>query len=141
VLTHTTLDDARGRYLKKDAPDLSRLRQSLCSAWYSSAAGITLNGGGLSNSAFASVLTEVGLQASRYDVENGRSKPFIAHQCAGTEEVLAALEKLKLRWPELQTELFLASSDHALDITRSSPLALRMVERTQRLQLHKLSRI
>lgn len=141
VLTHTTLDDARGRYLKKDAPDLSRLRQSLCSAWYSSAAGITLNGGGLSNSAFASVLTEVGLQASRYDVENGRSKPFIAHQCAGTEEVLAALKKLKLRWPELQPELFLASSDHVLDITRSSPLALRTVKRTQQLQLHKLSRI
>ncbi|HAJ03084.1 MAG TPA: hypothetical protein DCL55_07580, partial [Brevundimonas sp.] len=141
VLTHTTLNDERGRYLKKDAPDLSRLRQSLCSAWYSSAAGLTLNRDGLSNSGFAQLLTDVGLAASRYDVENGRSKPFIPHLCAGTEEVLAALKKLKLLWPELQTELFLASSEHALDITRSSPLALQTVKRTQRLQLHKLSNI
>lgn len=141
VLTHTTLNDERGRYLRKDAPAMARLRQSLCSAWYSSAAGLTLNLDGLSNSGFADALTQAGLTATRYDVENGRNKPFVPHQCAGTDEVLKALSKLQARWPELQTELFLAPSDHALDITRSNPLALRTVKRTQRLQLRKLSNI
>lgn len=141
VLTRTTLNDERGRYLKKESPDLSRLRQSLCSAWYSSAAGLTLNRDGLSNSGFAQLLTDVGLAASRYDVENGRSKPFMPHLCAGTDEVLEALSKLQARWPDLQAELFLASGDRALDLTRSSPEAVRAVKRTQRLQLHKLSNI
>lgn len=141
VLTHTTLGDERGRYLKKDAPDLARLRQSVCSAWYSSAAGLKLNQGGLTNSGFATVLTSAGLKASRYDVENGRGKPFVPHRCAATPASLAVLEKLKVQWPTLDTGLFLASGDAAMDLTRTRPEAMLTVARAQRLQLHKLSRI
>jgi hypothetical protein len=114
IFAQSALEGDGNRYLKKQDPDLKRLRQMLCAAWRKSAAGITRKFDGNTDASFADLLTSVGVPCKRSDVENAR-KPFLPHMCPATPAVIDALSKLKAIIPMLETDLFL-SGQQPIDI-------------------------
>lgn len=107
IFSQSALEEGGAAYLKKQAPDIKRLRQMLCIAWKRSAAGITRKFDGHSDASFADLLTSIGIPCKRTDVENAR-KPFLPHMCPPTSVVVDALERLKAIVPSLETDLFLS---------------------------------
>ena len=114
IFSQSALTGQDGKYLKKDSPDIRRLRQMLCIAWRKSAAGLTRKFDGHTSQSFADLLTSIGIPCKRSDVENAR-KPFVPHVCPATPVVITALNRLRNHIPSLETELFL-SSNTAIDI-------------------------
>lgn len=114
VFAQSALSAGGGQYLKKDSPDIKRLRQMLCIAWRKSAAGITRKFNGHTSESFADLLTSIGIPCKRSDVENAR-KPFVPHICPATPAVMTALDLLKIHVPSLEIDLFL-SANTAIDI-------------------------
>ena len=115
ALSQTTLKADQARYLKRQSPDLKRLRQSLCSAWRRSMAGLTWKQADISNAEFSEILTDAGIPCKRTDVENGAKKPFIPNICPATPDVLKALEKLKKRFPKLRRDVILNLDTEGVD--------------------------
>lgn len=116
LLSKTSLSRADSRYLKKLNPDISRLRQSLCSAWHISAAGL-IKGGSASD--FAAVLKAAGIPCKVTDVENGKKKPFEPHRSPETPPVVDALKLLQLAIPGLRSDVLLASRSNGIDILQA----------------------
>lgn len=123
IFSQSALESDGAKYLKKQEPDIKRLRQTLCIAWRRSAAGITRGFNGHSAATYAELLTSVGIPCKRSDVENAR-KPFMPHMCPATSAVIEALDGLKASIPSLETEMFL-SVQQPIDIlaaTNRQPL-------------------
>lgn len=97
----------KSTYLRRDQPDLKRLRLMLCSAWHHDKAGINRDKSGLSASKFAETLTSHGIPCKKTDVENGKRKPYEPHSTPNTEKVRACLDSLKTVFPGLKKEEFL----------------------------------
>lgn len=117
VESHSFLTKEHGKYLRKEDPDINRLRQLLCSAWKESKAGLTWRENGLSASGFASTLTDYAISCQKTDVENANKRPFVPHSCPPTIEVLARLEALKRPFPKLDVDLFLYRDRSANAVT------------------------
>jgi hypothetical protein len=107
VEIQTSLPDDKRKYLSRTDPDIRRLRKMLCSAWQHSEAGFTGADRQMSATSFASILTELGVRCSRADVENGKKKVFVEHDCPPTAAVKEALGKLKTFFPKLLPAKFL----------------------------------
>ena len=114
VFAQSALAANGDKYLKKDDPDIRRLRQMLCIAWRKSAAGIIRKFDRHTDASFAELLTSIGIPCKRSDVENAR-KPFVSNICPATPAVIAALDRLKAFIPMLETNLFL-SNNSSIDI-------------------------
>ena len=119
VLTRSCLGVVDSRYLKKDQPDINRLRQVLGSAWRHSDAGLVREKGGLTNAQFAEVLTNAGIPCSQTDVENGGRKAFEPHRCPPTPSVRRAIKKLRKSFPTIDTAMLLASAASAIDLSNA----------------------
>ena len=133
IFAQSALSAGGGQYLKKDSPDIKRLRQMLCIAWRKSAAGITRKFDGHTSQSFADLLTSIGIPCKRSDVENAR-KPFVPHICPATPAVMAALDLLKIHVPSLEVDLFL-SANTAIDILAATQEnnPYRSIEGTQKI--------
>lgn len=103
------IDSEAAKYMRKMDPDITRLRQSLCSAWHRKVGGFE-EAPKLTANQFASVLNGIGIQCKRTDVENGKKKEFIGKNCPATKRVIDALKGLKQHFPELQPSVFLIPS-------------------------------
>jgi len=98
-------------YLSLDNPDLVRLKQTLCRAWHQDALGLTKfvmvsidKQSKLVDTAerFAAVLSNCGIETSRYDVENAkRNKIFHTNACPPTKRCIDAVDKLRRFYPAL----------------------------------------
>lgn len=120
VEAHSFLTKEHGRYLKKNNPDIHRLRQLLCSARRESKAGLSRNIGGVSAQRFADLLIKHDIPCKRTDVENANKRPFVPHSCPPTIEVLARLAALKETIPDLDVDLFLYTDRSADAVTIKS---------------------
>ncbi|USQ95883.1 hypothetical protein [Caulobacter sp. RL271] len=129
VLSKTSLDADARRYLKRSDPDIKRLRQCLGSAWRNSKAGLVWQQGGISNSAFAEILSLAGVPARRSDVENDGKKPFKPHRCPPTPPVKAALAHFRKSFPALDVDSLLSISDEMIDLTGASSQSCAMIAR------------
>lgn len=107
----------RPRYVNKKDPDTRQLLRSLCSAWQHGKAGIDGRARGQKAPQFAKLLTEVGLECRRYDVENGSNKPFQLRRCPDTPRVRHLLERLRETFPALDEGELLASKVGVIDLT------------------------
>lgn len=116
-LVHSKLGVEReqSRYLHRKDPDIQRLRQQFCAAWRNSKAGLEYDPEWYSASVLASLLTARGLPAKRSDIQNAKKGAFIPHSCPRTDRVVECLEKLKIVFPRLDTELFLPSAGSLID--------------------------
>lgn len=97
----------KSTYLRKDQPDLKRLRLMLCSAWHSGAAGIEQKRSGMSAAQFAELLVSHGVPCKKTDVENGKKKPYEPYSTPNTEKVRNCLESLRAAFPRLDIDEFL----------------------------------
>lgn len=100
------LDPGKGKYLRKENPDVNRLRQSLCEAWQHSEAGMAKSPK-MTARQFAEILSSIGIPCKRSDVENGKKKPFQPNACPPTAKARTLLEQLKRYFPKLQKRRFL----------------------------------
>lgn len=107
-----------GTNIARKNPDLRRLRQTLCSAWKHSQAGLSWEDLPLSHQKFAEFLTSYGLPCKKTDVENGKKKPFEPHMCPPTEIVMSILNRLKRSIPSLDIEMIIYkdTSDDAIKL-------------------------
>ncbi len=119
VLSQTTLDHKSSRYLRREEPDLKRLRQALGSAWRQSEAGFQWRQYEINNEEFAFILSEAGIPCKRADVENAARIKFVPHSCPRTPDVLTALQKLTRQFPDLEIDLFLTRSETGIDLTNA----------------------
>jgi len=104
------------RYLRKDKPDVLRLRQSLCEAWQQSKAGLIKNPK-MTARQFAEILTSIGIPCERANVENGRKKEFQPNTCPPTERVKSLLVALKKHFPRIKRTDFLISMNSRDSVT------------------------
>lgn len=95
------------KWLKKEDPDTNRLRLMLCAAWSQGRAGIIRESLGWSNKKFADVLVSVGLKCNKFDVENGRKRPFVGGSVPPTGKVKSILQLLKKKVPTLDSRALL----------------------------------
>jgi hypothetical protein len=112
VLSKTSMSPDGRRYMsRKSAPDIKRLRMSLCAARRHGKAGLRRKIHGRTDAEFADILSEVGIPCKRTDVENTRLKdPFKPKSCPPTPDVLAALARLQSVIPSLELESFVAEA-------------------------------
>jgi hypothetical protein len=103
------IDPEAAKYMRRRDPDLTRLRQSLCSAWHRKIGGFEEVEKMTANQ-FAAILKSVGIQCTRADVENGKKKDFIPRNCPTTQRVKKAIKDLKRHFPRLKSSVFLISS-------------------------------
>lgn len=96
----------KAKYLRRENPDVHRLRQSLCEAWQHSMAGISKDPR-MTARQFAALLESKGIPCARADVENGKKKPFQPNACPPTDKVRGMLKRLKKDFPALKSSLFL----------------------------------
>lgn len=124
VLMKTGLGSEGAAWAKKKDPDINRLRQLLCSAWYAGRAGLNREASGPSAQQFADVLTAAGIPCKRTTVENGKRKRFDEiYRTPATPAVLAAIEVLKVTFPALDAEQLLADTSGAIDLMTAVPEA------------------
>ncbi len=116
VLSKSSLAKDETRYMRKSAPDINRLRQSLGAAWKHSKAGLKRDQGGYSNTNFAHVMQAAGIKCSRADVENDGRKPFKPKSCPPTPDVLNALNKVAEEFPNLEIDAFFPKLKHSIDL-------------------------
>lgn len=114
------VDRGVAKYLHKKDPDVQRLRQQFCSAWRLSAAGLTYDPRAFSAPNLASELTNLGIPTQKHHIQNGHKKAFIPYSSPGTLKVKALLKQLKIKFPELQIEMFIPSEKEFSGITLSS---------------------
>jgi len=107
VETRSFVDTETSRYMKKKEGDVMRLRQKLCSAYKNGAAGLQPKMEGLTDDAFAELLTTIGIPCRKTDVENAKRLPFTPNACPPTDTVCYLLMDLTLHLPSLEAELFL----------------------------------
>jgi len=117
VESHSFLTKEHGKYLKKNNPDIHRLRQLLCSAWRESKTGLSWRVNGVSAQKFAHLLIDHEIPCKKTDVENANRRPFVPHSCPPTNEVLARLKALKQTVPDLDVDLFLYTDRSADAVT------------------------
>jgi hypothetical protein len=110
------LDPEKTKYLRKEQPDISRLRQLVCQAWHQGEAGL-IRDKSVSASSFALILVESGIPCSRSDVENGKKFVFQSNTCPPTGKVKVALTKLKARFPSLKEGKFLINQKSRDSVT------------------------
>lgn len=107
-----------GKYMKRNKPDIARLKQLLCSAWQESKAGLKK---GLPKTAneFAELLTSYGIPTKRSDVENGAKRSFVDHMhtCPPTDQVKEILGNLKSVFPKLRIDTFLYKNTKRESVT------------------------
>jgi hypothetical protein len=103
-------------YMKSKDPDLKRLRQSLCAARKAKTAGFefgtSTSGRHIyvnSNRAFAGILAECGIWASKVDVENDNRNPFKTGIVPYTSRTKEAFEKLRAIYPRLDASLIFSN--------------------------------
>lgn len=108
----------KSTYLRKDQPDLKRLRLMLCSAWHHSAAGIDRVKSGMSATQFAELLSSHGIPCKKTDVENGKKKLYEPHSTPNTPKVRSCLESLRTVFRKLRIEeiLFKDTSEDAVTL-------------------------
>lgn len=114
------VDRGVAKYLHKKDPDVQRLRQQFCSAWRLSAAGLTYDPRAFSAPNLANELTYLGIPTQKHHIQNGHKKAFIPYSSPGTLKVKALLKQLKIKFPELQIEMFIPSEKEFSGITLSS---------------------
>ena len=119
VKIRSVLGEKKSVYLRKNNPDITRLRQSLCSAWNHSTAGLIYRSDDISNSDFAIILSECGIPCSRANVENGKKKNFERFCVPPTFSVIESLNSLKTHLPKLDIPSFLSSSAGEIDLMSS----------------------
>lgn len=124
VDSHIGMPKDLRRYLKKDGPDIARLRALLCSAWKQSQAGLNWQEDDMSATEFAEILCEIGISCKKTDVENGKRRPFIPHSCPPTALAREKLEMLKLKFPNLQTDAFLHVADTSVTAISIHPTTI-----------------
>jgi hypothetical protein len=95
------LSPEKSKYLRKNSPDIHRLRQALCSAWQHSEAGLVKTNK-MTAREFATTLESIGIPCKRTDVENGKKKPFEPNTCPPTRQTIDLLNKVKLTFPKLK---------------------------------------
>ena len=110
------IDPEAARYLKKDNPDINRLKILLCSAWQQSKAGLTKGVPKTANE-FAEILKSHGISCKRTDVENGRKREFEPNSCPPTEAAKNLLNDLKAEFPSLDGDQFLHQFDSVNSVT------------------------
>jgi hypothetical protein len=114
------VDRGVAKYLHKKDPDVQRLRQQFCSAWRLSAAGLTYDPRAFSAPYLANELTYLGIPTQKHHIQNGHKKAFIPYSSPGTLKVKALLKQLKIKFPELQIEMFIPSEKEFSGITLRS---------------------
>lgn len=110
------IDPKAAKYLKKENPDINRLKILLCSAWQHDRAGLT-KGFPKTAKQFAELLTSYGIPCRRTDVENGMKREFQPHSCPPTEAAKNLLNNLKNRFPRLAVDQFLHQFDSVNSVT------------------------
>ncbi|CAA7623015.1 conserved hypothetical protein [Magnetospirillum sp. LM-5] len=116
VMVKTALCVELSKYLKKTNPDIKRLRQTICSAWCHSNAGLIYHYDDVSNAEFATTLELSGVPCSRANFENGMKKSFEPHSVPPTEAVLAALQQIRGKFTNLDIDLILAKGKDGIDL-------------------------
>ncbi len=118
----TALPPDIGRYLHKEDGDLKRLRQSLCSAWKHSQAGLSYQKDNVSAQSFADLLNDIGIPCKKSDVENSLKKAFHPNIVPPTEVVKEKLRIFKKTFKKLDESqiLFLDTSENAVTIRKFS---------------------
>ncbi len=93
---------------KKDG-DKTRLRKMLCVAFKGDFSEVGLNEVRdlMTSQQFADLLSSVGIQCSKQNVDNGKTQEFERRTCLPTVSVLLALEKLQKAIPTLNVDEFL----------------------------------
>lgn len=116
----TALPSDIARYLHKEDGDLKRLRQSLCSAWKHSQAGLSYERDNISALSFADLLNDIGIPCKKTDVENAFKKSFHPNIVPPTEIVKEKLKVFKKTFKKLdETQiLFLDKSENAVTIRK-----------------------
>jgi hypothetical protein len=107
IETRAALPKKVSRFLKRDRPDIHRLRQMLCSAWHEGIAGFTRKDRRMTARDFATALDSMGVPCQKTDVENGKKRMFVPRFCPPTPAAKEALSKLSLIFPSLKAEQFL----------------------------------
>lgn len=135
------VDKKNRKYLKSEDPDLSRLRQSLGSAWKAKAAGFE-SGPSLSwndklitiqtNEHFAWFLTRCGIKASRSDIENAKRRPFERGVVPYTERAKEAFEKVKEVYQGLREEEIFAYLNAESLLSIDKDVTCPFIERLKR---------
>lgn len=128
VMSQSALEQD-ARYLHRKAPDLKRLRQSLGAAWRHSKAGLTWGQYQISNTEFAEILTEAGIDCARADVENAARKPFEPKKCPPTPDVFLALSKLTRQFPDLEIDQFIVQSKGHIDLLAAETVDCPFISR------------
>ena len=119
------------KYMKKIDGDIVRLRQSLCSAWRHSAAGLEWRGEGMSATEFANLLARHDIPCKKTDVENAKAKTFIPNACPATDAVIDRLRALRADFPALDVETFLYRDITGRAITMISHVNCPFVSRVR----------
>ena len=101
------IDRDAAKYLHKKDPDIQRLRQQFCAAWRLSSAGLIYDPISDPAPMLAEKLTSIGMPTQKHHIQNGHKKDFIPYSSPGTLKVKTILKQLKIKFPELQIELFI----------------------------------
>ena len=126
-----SLSEQDRKYLPSNDPDLARLRQTLCRAWHRNALGLTQDITVEYDNrirkvdfaeAFAKIMSQCGIETSRFDVENAKRKNRLAmNACPRTKRCIDAVNKIKQFYPKLDSEgIFTKASAPQLLLTTSS---------------------
>jgi len=137
VLSQTTLDKKDSRYLRREDPDLKKLRQALGSAWRQSEAGFKWQQYEINNEEFAFILSEAGVPCKRADVENAARKTFEPFSCPRTPNVLGALQRLTRQFPDLELEQFLTRNEKGIDLVQALTTECDFLDRIQTSSVRK----
>ena len=116
----TSLPNKDSKYLSSKSPDISRLRQTLCSAWHRRNAGIPgpvpvravrkRSATVATAEDFACALNACGIPTKTSDVTNGKKKPFLPNRCPATSRALASVEKLRAFFPLIDSDSIFTSN-------------------------------
>ncbi len=109
--TRMLLDADSRRYLRKEAGDLCRLRQAICSAWKHGKAGIPSDMYPMTAFEFAEVLSSSGIKCNKSHVENGFKKEFYPMRVPKTSKVLDAIKKLCFHFPTIRADELLFAKE------------------------------
>jgi hypothetical protein len=124
VETASLSNSSNRKYLRTSggvSPDITRLRQAICTAWHHGGGGFTrFEKERYVARTFADLLTNVGVPCKKTDVENARRKQFVPHRVPRTNTCIDAINRLKTVFTSLDVEIFLTEPHKTLQFVSST---------------------